>query len=117
MRNSFYNRFLKRFFDIVLSFFALVLLSPLLAVLVRTKLGSPVLFTQDRPGKDGKIFRLYKFRTMTDERDEHGELLPDDVRLTRFGQMLRSTSLDELPEAFNILKGDRGIIGTTKKKP
>ena len=118
MRNSFYNRFLKRFFDIVLSFFTLVLLSPLLAVLavlVRTKLGSPVLFTQERPGKNGKIFRLYKFRTMTDERDEHGELLPDDVRLTRFGQMLRSTSLDELPEAFNILKGDRGIIGTTKK--
>lgn len=114
MRNSFYNRFLKRFFDIVLSFFALVLLSPLLAVLavlVRTKLGSPVLFTQDRPGKDGKIFRLYKFRTMTDERDEHGELLPDDVRLTRFGQMLRSTSLDELPEFFNILRGDMSFIG------
>lgn len=114
MRNSFYNRFLKRFFDIVLSFFALVLLSPLLAVLavlVRTKLGSPVLFTQERPGKNGKIFRLYKFRTMTDERDEHGELLPDDVRLTRFGQMLRSTSLDELPEFFNILRGDMSFIG------
>ena len=114
MRNSFYNRFLKRFFDIVLSFFALVLLSPLLAVLavlVRTKLGSPVLFTQERPGKNSKIFRLYKFRTMTDERDEHGELLPDDVRLTRFGQMLRSTSLDELPEFFNILRGDMSFIG------
>lgn len=114
MRNSFYNRFLKRFFDIVLSFFALVLLSPLLAVLavlVRTKLGSPVLFTQERPGKNGKIFRLYKFRTMTDERDERGELLPDDVRLTRFGQMLRSTSLDELPEFFNILRGDMSFIG------
>ena len=114
MRNSFYNRFLKRFFDIVLSFFALVLLSPLLAllaVLVRTKLGSPVLFTQERPGKNGKIFRLYKFRTMTDERDEHGELLPDDVRLTRFGQVLRSTSLDELPEFFNILRGDMSFIG------
>lgn len=114
MRNSFYNRFLKRFFDIVLSFFALVLLSPLLAVLavlVRTKLGSPVLFTQERPGKNGTIFRLYKFRTMTDERDEHGELLPDDVRLTRFGQMLRSTSLDELPEFFNILRGDMSFIG------
>ena len=114
MRNSFYNRFLKRFFDIVLSFFTLVLLSPLLAVLavlVRTKLGSPVLFTQERPGKNGKIFRLYKFRTMTDERDEHGELLPDDVRLTRFGQMLRSTSLDELPEFFNILRGDMSFIG------
>lgn len=114
MRNSFYNRFLKRFFDIVLSFFALVLLSPLLAVLavlVRKKLGSPVLFTQERPGKNGKIFRLYKFRTMTDERDENGELLPDDVRLTRFGQMLRSTSLDELPEFFNILRGDMSFIG------
>ena len=114
MRNSFYNRFLKRFFDIVLSFFALVLLSPLLAVLavlVRIKLGSPVLFTQERPGKNGKIFRLYKFRTMTDERDENGELLPDDVRLTRFGQMLRSTSLDELPEFFNILRGDMSFIG------
>lgn len=114
MRNSFYNRFLKRFFDIILSFFSLVLLSPLLAVLavlVRTKLGSPVLFTQERPGKNGKIFRLYKFRTMTDERDENGELLPDDVRLTRFGQMLRSTSLDELPEFFNILRGDMSFIG------
>jgi len=87
---------------------------------VRIKLGSPVLFTQPRPGKkdkDGveKIFRLYKFRTMTDERDENGELLSDEIRLTSFGKWLRSTSLDELPEAFNILKGDSGIIGTTKK--
>lgn len=114
MRKTFYTRFLKRFLDIVLSFFVLLLLSPLfalLAILVRTKLGSPVLFTQERPGKDGKVFRLYKFRTMTDERDEHGELLPDDVRLTRFGQMLRSTSLDELPEFFNILRGDMSFIG------
>lgn len=114
MRKTFYTRFLKRFLDIVLSFFVLLLLSPLfalLAILVRTKLGSPVLFTQERPGKDGKVFRLYKFRTMTDERDEHGELLPDDLRLTRFGQMLRSTSLDELPEFFNILRGDMSFIG------
>lgn len=114
MRKTFYARFLKRFLDIVLSFFVLLLLSPLfalLAILVRTKLGSPVLFTQERPGKDGKVFRLYKFRTMTDERDEHGELLPDDLRLTRFGQMLRSTSLDELPEFFNILRGDMSFIG------
>lgn len=114
MRKTFYTRFLKRFLDIVLSFFVLLLLSPLfalLAILVRTKLGSPVLFTQERPGKDGKVFRLYKFRTMTDERDEHGDLLPDDLRLTRFGQMLRSTSLDELPEFFNILRGDMSFIG------
>ena len=74
-----------------------------------------MLFKQDRPGKDGKIFKLYKFRTMTDARDEHGNLLPDDARLTKFGRFLRSTSLDELPEALNILKGDSGIIGTTKK--
>lgn len=87
----------------------------IIAILVRIKLGSPVLFTQEHPGKDEKIFRLYKFRTMTDERDENGELLPDEVRLTKFGKMLRATSLDELPEAFNIIKGDRGIIGTTKK--
>ena len=83
----------------------------ILAILVRVKLGSPVLFTQDRPGKDDKIFKLYKFRTMTDARDENGELLPDEVRLTKFGRMLRSTSLDELPEAFNILKGDMSVIG------
>ena len=83
----------------------------ILAILVRVKLGSPVLFTQPRPGKDEKIFKLYKFRTMTDARDENGELLPDDVRLTPFGRALRSTSLDELPEAFNILKGDMSVIG------
>ncbi|MGN0636295.1 MAG: sugar transferase [Acutalibacteraceae bacterium] len=109
-----YSRFFKRLFDIVLSFFVLLLFSPLyalLAILVCIKLGTPVFFTQERPGKDGKIFRLYKFRTMTDERDENGELLPDDVRLTRFGQWLRSTSLDELPEFYNILKGDMSFIG------
>ena len=83
----------------------------IVAVLVRVKLGSPVLFTQPRPGKDEKIFKMYKFRTMTDERDENGELLPDEIRLTKFGKWLRSTSLDELPEAFNILKGDMSIIG------
>ena len=90
------------------------------ALLVKFKLGSPVIFTQDRPGlvdKDGRetVFKMYKFRTMTDERDENGELLPDDVRLTKFGAWLRKTSLDELAEAFNILNGDSGIIGTTKK--
>ena len=83
----------------------------IVAILVRVKLGSPVLFTQDRPGKDEKIFKLYKFRTMTDARDEKGELLPDDVRLTRFGRILRSTSLDELPEALNILKGNMSVVG------
>ena len=109
-----YRHFFKRFFDIVLSACALVVLSPVLlivAILVRTKLGSPVIFCQERPGKDGKIFKLYKFRSMTDERNEDGELLPDEVRLTRFGQFLRSTSLDELPELWNILKGDMSIVG------
>ena len=81
------------------------------ALLVRTKLGSPVLFTQDRPGRNEKIFKLYKFRTMTNERDENGELLPDDVRLTKFGKALRATSLDELPELFNIIKGDMAVVG------
>ena len=83
----------------------------LIAVLVRIKLGKPVLFTQDRPGKNERIFKLYKFRTMTDQRDRNGNLLPDDVRLTKFGRLLRSTSLDELPEAFNILKGDMSVVG------
>ena len=109
-----YKNCLKRVMDFVLSLMAIIVLSPVLlivAVLVRTKLGSPVLFTQERPGKDEKIFKLYKFRTMTDEKDEHGELLPDEVRLTKFGKMIRSTSLDELPELFNILKGDMSIIG------
>ena len=109
-----YERWFKRPIDIFFSLLALVVfwwLYILVAVLVRFKLGSPVIFSQARPGKDGKIFKLYKFRTMTDERDENGELLPDDVRLTRFGRLLRSTSLDELPEVVNILKGDMSIIG------
>lgn len=109
-----YERLFKRFLDAFLSSGALIVLSPILlitAVLVRIKLGSPVLFTQDRPGKGENIFKLYKFRTMTDARDENGELLPDTVRLTSFGKALRSTSLDELPELFNIIKGDMSIIG------
>ncbi|MDN0069537.1 sugar transferase [Collinsella ihumii] len=109
-----YERFIKRPQDFCCALLATVCLSPVMAVtalLVRTKLGSPVLFTQDRPGKDGKVFKLYKFRSMTDERDENGELLPDDVRLTSFGKKLRSTSLDELPELFNILKGDMAVVG------
>lgn len=104
--------------DFVLSLIAIIVLSPvylIVAILVRTKLGSPIIFTQERPGKDEKIFKMYKFRSMTDERDENGNLLPDEIRLTKFGKALRSTSLDELPELFNILKGDSGIIGTTKK--
>lgn len=111
---TFYEKYVKRALDIVLAGGALVVLSPVLAVtavLVRTKLGSPVIFHQDRPGKDGKIFRLYKFRSMTDEKDENGDLLPDEVRLTAFGKKLRSTSLDELPELWNILKGDMSIVG------
>lgn len=109
-----YRKFLKRFLDIVLSACALVVLSPVLlvvAILVRVKLGSPVIFCQERPGKDEKIFKMYKFRSMTDARDEEGELLPDEVRLTKFGRLLRSTSLDELPELWNILKGDMSIVG------
>ena len=120
---GFYEKYVKRAIDITCATGAIVVFSPLylgVALLVRTKLGSPVLFTQDRPGligPDGKetVFKMYKFRSMTDERDENGELLPDDVRLTKFGKWLRNTSLDELPEAFNILNGDSGIIGTTKK--
>ena len=113
-----YEKYFKRPIDICCALAALIVFSWLyviLAILVRVKLGSPVIFKQPRPGKDEKIFNLYKFRSMTDERDENGELLPDEVRLTKFGKLLRATSLDELPEAVNILKGDRGIIGTTKK--
>lgn len=109
-----YRHFFKRFFDFVLSLIAIIILSPvyiIVAILVRVKLGSPVIFTQERPGKDEKIFKMYKFRTMTDERDENGELLPDIQRLTRFGRFLRNSSLDELPELFNILKGDMSIVG------
>lgn len=111
---SLYEAMLKRPFDFILSGMALLLFSPVLAVtalLVRIRLGSPVLFIQERPGLDGKIFKLYKFRTMTDKRDQSGELLPDEVRLTPFGKKLRSTSLDELPELFNILKGDMSLVG------
>ena len=109
-----YERYVKRLLDIMCSGVALIVLSPVLlitAILVRVKLGSPVLFSQERPGKDERIFRLYKFRTMTDERDENGNLLPDEVRLTKFGKWLRATSLDELPELYNIVKGDMSIIG------
>lgn len=109
-----YDKYVKRLIDIILSLLAIVVLSPVLlivAILVRVKLGSPILFKQARPGKNGKIFYLYKFRTMTDEKDENGNLLPDDIRLTKFGKTLRSTSLDELPEFFNILKGDMSFIG------
>lgn len=113
-RKGFYERFIKRPQDFLCSLIALIILSPVLlvtAVLVRTKLGSPIIFKQQRPGLNGKIFTLYKFRTMTDKRDEKGELLPDEVRLTRFGKILRSTSLDELPELVNILKGDMSVVG------
>lgn len=109
-----YKRYIKRILDILLSLFAVVILSPvyiILSLLVRFKLGSPVLFKQKRPGLHGKIFNLYKYRTMTDERDENGELKSDEVRLTPFGKKLRSTSLDELPEFFNILKGDMSFVG------
>lgn len=109
-----YKKYFKRLVDIVCSLAAIIVFSWLyiiVAVLVRIKLGSPVIFKQARPGKDGKIFNLYKFRTMTDEKDENGQLLPDDVRLTPFGRMLRKTSLDELPEAFNILMGDMSVVG------
>lgn len=117
---GFYEKYLKRFFDILLSGIALVILSPVflvMAILVRTELGSPVVFEQMRPGKiDSKtgkerIFVLYKFRSMTDEKDKDGKLMPDDRRLTHFGKWLRSTSLDELPELWNILKGDMSIVG------
>ena len=109
-----YQKYIKRILDITLSGAAIIVLSPVMgvtAILVKKKLGSPVIFKQKRPGKDEKIFTMYKFRTMTDARDEKGELLPDRVRLTKFGKVLRSTSLDELPELFNIFKGDMSIIG------
>ena len=114
MRQGIYARSIKRKLDILLSGTALVVLSPVMAVTawqVRKKLGSPVLFTQLRPGKGEKIFKMYKFRTMTDERDARGNLLPDEQRLTEFGKFLRESSLDELPELFNILKGDMSIVG------
>ncbi len=113
-KKGFYEKYIKRPQDFLCASAALVALSPVMAVtalLVRQKLGTPVLFTQDRPGLDGKVFKLYKFRTMTDERDEEGNLLPDEQRLPEFGKKLRSTSLDELPELFNILKGDMSVVG------
>lgn len=109
-----YERYFKRPLDVILSGTALVVLSPVMgvtAVLVRKKLGSPVVFTQERPGKDEKIFKMYKFRSMTDERDAEGNLLPDDVRLTKFGRAIRATSIDELLELWNIFKGDMSIVG------
>lgn len=109
-----YEKYFKRPLDIIFSLLALIILSPVLlvvAILVRIKLGSPVIFKQERPGKDEKIFKLYKFRSMTDAKDKKGKLLPDEKRLTKFGKILRSTSLDELPELFNILKGDMSFIG------
>lgn len=113
-KQGFYERYIKRPQDFCCALLALIVLSPVLlvtAVLVRCKLGSPVIFKQERPGKGGKIFKLYKFRSMTDEKDEDGNLLPDEVRLTSFGKKLRATSLDELPELINILKGDLSVIG------
>lgn len=109
-----YERFIKRPLDLLCGIMVLLLFGwvyVIVAILVRVKLGSPVLFKQNRPGRDEKVFKLYKFRTMTDARDENGELLPDDERLTKFGRLLRSTSLDELPEIFNIIKGDMSLVG------
>lgn len=114
MKGGIYRKYFKRPMDIILSLIALIVLSPILlivALLVRIKLGSPVIFKQQRPGLNEKIFTMYKFRTMTDERDENGELLSDSIRLTKFGRFLRASSLDELPELFNILKGDMSIVG------
>ena len=113
-KGGLYRRFFKRPMDFVLSLMAIIVLSPVflvVAILVRTKLGSPVLFKQERPGLNEEIFSMYKFRSMTDERDENGDLLPNELRHTNFGKLLRSTSLDELPGLFNILKGDMSIIG------
>lgn len=109
-----YEKYFKRPQDCICALLALIVLSPVLlivAILVRVKLGSPVIFKQERPGKDGKIFTLYKFRSMTSETDENGDLLPDEMRLTPFGKKLRSSSLDELPELFNVLKGDMAVVG------
>lgn len=113
-KKGIYEKYIKRPQDFLCALVAIIVLSPAMlitAILVRIKLGTPVFFTQDRPGKNRKIFKLYKFRTMTDARDETGNLLPDEVRLTSFGRKLRSTSLDELPELFNILKGDMSVVG------
>ena len=109
-----YEKYIKRLLDIVLSLIAIIVLSPvylIVAIVVRIQMGSPILFSQDRIGKDEKVFKLYKFRSMTNEKDENGKLLPEEKRLTKFGLTLRSTSLDELPELFSILKGDMSIVG------
>lgn len=114
MKFQLYRKFLKRPLDFGLALVSIIVFSPLfliVAFLVRTKLGAPIFFTQDRPGKNEKIFKMYKFRSMTDAKDQHGNLLPDDIRLTKFGKFLRDTSLDELPGLFNILKGDMALIG------
>ena len=113
-KKGFYEKFIKRPQDFLCALAAIIVLSPVMlitAILVRTKLGSPVIFKQERPGLNGNVFMLYKFRTMTDKKDAEGNLLPDEVRLTGFGKKLRSTSLDELPELFNILKGDMAVVG------
>lgn len=115
-----YEKYIKRPQDFMCALLAIIVLSPVMlitAILVRIKLGSPVLFKQKRPGRNGKIFEIYKFRTMTDQRDENGVLLPDEVRLTKFGKKLRSTSLDELPELFNIIKGDMSVVGPRPLMP
>jgi undecaprenyl phosphate N,N'-diacetylbacillosamine 1-phosphate transferase len=114
MSGGLYRRFLKRPMDFFLSLVAIIVLSPIImivAILVRIKIGGPVIFKQNRPGLNESIFEMYKFRTMTNDTDENGKLLPDSIRLTKFGKFIRSTSLDELPELFNILKGDMSIVG------
>lgn len=113
-KKGIYEKYIKRPQDFICGTFGFIVLSPVMlitAILVRTKLGSPIIFKQERPGLNGKVFKLYKFRTMTDQKDENGNLLPDEVRLTKFGKMLRSTSLDELPELINIIKGDMAVVG------
>lgn len=113
-KQGIYEKYIKRPQDCICALAALIVLSPVMlitAILVRVKLGAPVIFKQERPGLNGRVFTLYKFRTMTDGKDENGELLPDEVRLTRFGKVLRSTSLDELPELVNMLKGDMAVVG------
>lgn len=115
-----YEKYIKRPQDFMCALLAIILFSPVMlitAILVRIKLGSPVLFKQKRPGRNGKIFEIYKFRTMTDQRDANGILLPDEIRLTKFGKKLRSTSLDELPELFNIIKGDMSVVGPRPLMP
>ena len=117
---GFYEKYIKRPQDFLCALLATIVLSPVMlitAILVAVKLGRPVLFKQERPGRNAKIFKIYKFRTMTDERDEEGNLLPDDVRLTSFGKKLRATSLDELPELFNMLKGDMSVVGPRPLMP